>query len=154
MSNQPIDALVDPEYRKQVQGLKDVTATLKGEPSSPVIFSTDAESALNKKMQNQQGVPREVHLSEATQEDSVLSAFAGEVAADSDVHIYSAKGPLRLKPGATPPVRPERHVLADGREAWVSRFPVMPESRRPFVLIVVEGYSAEEKPEPIERHRG
>lgn len=52
MSNQPIDALDDPEYRKQVQGLKDVTAALKGEPSSPVIFSTDAESVLNRKMAN------------------------------------------------------------------------------------------------------
>lgn len=54
MSNQPIDALDDPEYRKQVQGLKDVTAALKGEPSSPVIFSTDAESVLNRKMVTRQ----------------------------------------------------------------------------------------------------
>jgi hypothetical protein len=50
MSNQPIDALVDPEYRKQVQGLKDVTAALKGEPSSPMIFFTNAESVLNRKV--------------------------------------------------------------------------------------------------------
>jgi hypothetical protein len=93
-------------------------------------------------MQNQQGKPpREVHLSEAIQEDSVLSAFAEEVSADSDVHIYSAKGPLRLKPGATPPVQPERHVLADGRDVWVTRFPMMPASQRPFVLIVAEGDS-------------
>lgn len=53
ISTQPIDALLDPEYRKQVQGLMDVTAALRGEPSSPVIFSTDAESVLNRKMTQQ-----------------------------------------------------------------------------------------------------
>lgn len=52
MSNQPSDALVDPEYRKQVQGLKDVTAALNGESSSPVVFSTDVGSVLNRKMGN------------------------------------------------------------------------------------------------------
>lgn len=49
-SNQTTDALVDPEYRKRVQGLKDVTAALNGEPSSNVVFSTDAGSVLNRKM--------------------------------------------------------------------------------------------------------
>lgn len=49
-SNQTADALVDPEYRRRVQGLKDVTAALNGEPSSPVVFSTDAGSVLHRKV--------------------------------------------------------------------------------------------------------
>ena len=103
-------------------------------------------------MANQQGeILRVVHLAENTQDDSVLRSFADEVAPEADVHVYAANGPLLLKDGAIPPVQPEQHFLADGREAWVSRFPVLPASPQPFVLIVVEGDSADSKAEPIER---
>jgi hypothetical protein len=42
------DALEDPNFRMQIQGLKDVTAALNGHQSSPVVFSTDAGSVLKK----------------------------------------------------------------------------------------------------------
>lgn len=41
------DALVDPEFRVQMQALKDMTAALNGVSSSPVVFSTDQDSVLN-----------------------------------------------------------------------------------------------------------
>lgn len=44
---QPADALLDTEFRKQMQGLKDMTAAINGTATSPVVFSTDAESVLN-----------------------------------------------------------------------------------------------------------
>ncbi len=34
-------ALTDPEFRRQIQALKDVTAEIHGEPISPVVFSID-----------------------------------------------------------------------------------------------------------------
>jgi hypothetical protein len=46
------DALDDPEFRMQMQGLKDMTAAINGESSSPVVFSNDPESVLNRKMLN------------------------------------------------------------------------------------------------------
>lgn len=73
INDQPIDALVDPEYRKQIQGLKDVTAALQGEPSSPVIFSTDAESVLNRKMPQAPKIPLAL-LSSVTVIDSTTTA--------------------------------------------------------------------------------
>lgn len=91
-------------------------------------------------MENKQiETPREVNLAEMVQDDSVLRTFADEVASDSDVDIYAASGPLRLKEGGIPPVQPEKHCVADGREAWVFRFPDLQAKQRPFVLIVVEG---------------
>lgn len=44
----PADALLDPRYREQMQGLKDVTAALNGQEPSPVRFSTDAPGAVEK----------------------------------------------------------------------------------------------------------
>jgi len=41
------DALNDPAFRQQTQGLKDMTAAIEGVSSSPVVFSTDAGSILN-----------------------------------------------------------------------------------------------------------
>lgn len=41
------DALDDPLYRMQMQGLKDVTAAIDGRPTSSVVFSTDPGSVLN-----------------------------------------------------------------------------------------------------------
>lgn len=38
---QNTDALTDPEFRRQVQALKDVTAEIHGVPTSPVVFSID-----------------------------------------------------------------------------------------------------------------
>lgn len=56
MNNQATDALLDPEFRKQVQGLKDVTAAMIGGTSSPVVFSIDQESKLKRKViKNTQG---------------------------------------------------------------------------------------------------
>lgn len=46
----PSDALDDPLYRAQVQGLKDMTAALAGVGSSKVVFSTDPDSVLNRKI--------------------------------------------------------------------------------------------------------
>ena len=47
-TNQPIpDALDDPAFRRQMQGLRDVTAALEGKPTSPVVFSTDPGSLLH-----------------------------------------------------------------------------------------------------------
>ena len=37
------EALFDPRFREQVQALKDVTALLNGQATSPVVFSTDAK---------------------------------------------------------------------------------------------------------------
>lgn len=50
VKTQLVDALADPEYREQIQGLRDITAALEGKTSTPVVFSTDAESVLNRKM--------------------------------------------------------------------------------------------------------
>lgn len=41
------DALNDPAFRQQMQGLKDMTAAIDGVPTAPVIFSTDVGSVLN-----------------------------------------------------------------------------------------------------------
>lgn len=41
LQSAPANALDDPRYREQMQALKDVTAALNGERSSPVRFSTD-----------------------------------------------------------------------------------------------------------------
>lgn len=41
LQSAPANALDDPRYREQLQGLKDVTAALNGEKSSPVRLSTD-----------------------------------------------------------------------------------------------------------------
>jgi hypothetical protein len=46
----PADALEDPEFRKQMQGLKDVSAALNGQQASLVVFSTDSASVLKRKM--------------------------------------------------------------------------------------------------------
>lgn len=46
MKKDMLDALNDPEYRRQLQGPKDVTAAINGEPTSPVVLSTDAGSVL------------------------------------------------------------------------------------------------------------
>lgn len=62
----------------------------------------------------QDETPREVHLAEKAQDDSVLRFFADELAPESDVHVYAANGPLLLREGAIPPVQPEQHFLADG----------------------------------------
>ena len=43
----PADALDDPLYRAQAQGLKDMTAALNGVTSTDVVFSTDPGSVLN-----------------------------------------------------------------------------------------------------------
>ena len=43
-----LDALDDPAYRRQMQGLRDITAAIDGHTTSPVVFSTDANSVLNK----------------------------------------------------------------------------------------------------------
>ncbi|WP_141396379.1 hypothetical protein [Polaromonas sp. AET17H-212] len=117
--------------------------------------STNTKRATDRKMENQQGeIARGVYLADKVQGDPVLASFADEVAPESDVEVYAASGPLRLKEGTIPPVQPEQHYLADGREAWVSRFPVMQATKRPFVLIVVEGNSTDEMLESAERHRG
>lgn len=42
-SEPPIDATMAPAFRAQVQGLKDVTAALNGQTSTPVVFSTDGD---------------------------------------------------------------------------------------------------------------
>lgn len=46
------DAVDDHKFRMQMQGLKDMTAAINGESSSPVVFSNDPESVLNRKMLN------------------------------------------------------------------------------------------------------
>lgn len=43
------DALDDPGFRLQMQGLKDVTSAIEGRATTPVVFSTDPGSVLNAK---------------------------------------------------------------------------------------------------------
>lgn len=116
MSIRPIDALVDPEYRKQVQGLMDVTAALRGEPTSPVIFSTDAESVLNRKMSNVDLAPltavRSSKLNlqaskipgvKATVVESCVSQLRRELS--YDIFLPSSHGPMfaaDVAPSLTP----------------------------------------------------
>lgn len=44
--NPPADALLDPRYRAQMQGLADMTAALNGKQSSPVRFSIDKQPSV------------------------------------------------------------------------------------------------------------
>lgn len=44
---EPMDAIDDPKFRLQMQGLKDMTAAIHGVPTGPVVFSTDPGSVLN-----------------------------------------------------------------------------------------------------------
>lgn len=82
---------------------------------------------------------RTTNFSEAADGDSLLAELAGEYAAmDSDVEVYAATGPLRFKDGVLPPIEPEKRFLADGREAWITKHPVLPVTGRAFVLIVAE----------------
>lgn len=46
----PACALDDPKFRLEMQALKDMTAALNGVPTSPVVFSTDVDSVLKRKV--------------------------------------------------------------------------------------------------------
>lgn len=52
LQTHPADALDDPLYRIQMQGLKDMTAAIDGVPTSPVVFSIDPGSVLNQRAGN------------------------------------------------------------------------------------------------------
>lgn len=52
LQTHPADALDDPLYRIQMQGLKDMTAAIDGLPTAPVVFSTDPGSVLYQRVGN------------------------------------------------------------------------------------------------------
>lgn len=82
---------------------------------------------------------RSTFFAQTAEGDSILIELADEFAAmDSNVEVYAAAGPLRLKEGVVPPIEPEKRFLADGREAWITKHPVSPVTGRAFVLIIAE----------------
>ena len=58
-SQAPTDALDDPNFRIQMQGLKDMTAAIDGKESSTVVFSIDQGSVLKKKQNKEERNGRE-----------------------------------------------------------------------------------------------